>query len=86
MVLALCQSGPDVRAALPADGAHELILDVGYPQLVRPAISIVGRDVEVAAAMSAIDPHLLHASGAHLAKSDLLRAADLTMWELVIGL
>ena len=65
----------NVDAALTACRADELVLDIGNPRLIRPAIGVVRDDVEMTAAMiRAVDKNIAHASGAHLGVGDLLLA------------
>ena len=62
----------DIRATLAADLAHEPVLDVGQPKVIRPE---VGADPDVVAAVmiAAIDQHIADAGGTHLAEGNLLR-------------
>ena len=60
-----------------AHGADEAVLDIGQPQLVGLAVGVIGHNVAMATpAVAAVDQHIAHASGAHLAK--------VIFWSLVI--
>jgi hypothetical protein len=66
---------PDVGTALAASRADELVLDVGNAQFIRPAISVIGHNVKVAATkVAAVDQNPAHASGAHLCEDDFFWA------------
>src|ERR1019366_4878490 len=64
---------PDVGAALPAGPAHELILDVGKPDIIWPS---VGAHLDRVAAfmVGAVDQYTAHAHFTHLGERDLVGA------------
>jgi hypothetical protein len=62
--------GRTIRAALAAGGADEVRFDVKQPEMIRPAVR-AHRNRMRATIVGAIDQHVAHAGGAHVAECDL---------------
>lgn len=63
---------PHLRAAVSVSRTDEVLLDVGQPHIIGPAVSI-GLDMVAAAVIAAIDQHIADARCADLAEGDFLR-------------